>query len=104
MSPVLGRPPRAPRSCPVKPGARGPSVGEGITATGKPTEALRATGPDEARRNNAGPTGTPERHASGHNDDTGPGAKKQRPPVAANPDRVHHTHTTKAREAVPRNT
>ena len=42
MSPVLGRPPRAPRNHPVKPGATAPGVGEGTTATGKPTGA-----PDE---------------------------------------------------------
>ena len=54
-SPVLGRPPRAPRSDPVKPGATAPGVGEGTEATGKPTRAPRATGPDEARRTNAGP-------------------------------------------------
>ena len=54
-SPVLGRPPRAPRSHPVKPGATAPGVWEGTGATGKPTGAPRATGPDEARRTNAGP-------------------------------------------------
>ena len=32
----------------------------------KPTGAPRATGPDEARRTNAGPRGTPERRAAGH--------------------------------------
>ena len=66
-SPVLGRPPRAPRSHPVKPVATAPGVGEGTTATGKPTGAPVANGPDEARRTNAGPRGTPERHAAGHN-------------------------------------
>ena len=50
MSPVLGRPPRAPRSHPVEPGAQAPGVGKGTTASGKPTRAPRATGPDEARR------------------------------------------------------
>ena len=50
MSPVLGRPLRAPRSQPVKPEAQAPGLGKGTTASGKPTEAPRATGPDEARR------------------------------------------------------
>ena len=50
MSQVLGRPLRAPRSQPVKPGAQAPEVGKGTTASGKPTRAPRATGPDEARR------------------------------------------------------
>ena len=53
---------------------------------------------------NAGPRGTPERHAAGHNQATGTGAKQQRPPGAANPDCAHHIHTTTAREAVPSNT
>ena len=37
MSPVLGQPPRALRSRPVKPGATIPGVGKGTTASGKPT-------------------------------------------------------------------
>ena len=104
MSPVLGRPPRAPCSRPVKPGATALRVGEGTTATGGPTGAPRATGPDRARRSNAGPRGTPERHAAGHIDSTGPAAKQQRPLGAANRDSAHHNHTTTAREAVPSNT
>ena len=54
MSPVCGRPLRAPRSHPVKPGAQAPGVGKGTTASGKPTRAPRATGPDEARRTTRG--------------------------------------------------
>ena len=54
MSQVLGRPPRAPRSHPVKPGAQAPGVGKGTTASGKPTGATRATGPDGARRTRRG--------------------------------------------------
>ena len=104
MSPVLGPPPRAPRGCPVKPGARTSGVREGTTATGKPTGARRATRPDEARRTRAGPPGTPESPAAGHDHGTGPGAKQQRPPGPANPDSAHHTHTTTARVAVPSNT
>ena len=50
MSPVLGRPPRTPRSRPVDPGAKAPVVGKGTTATGKPTGARRATGLDEVRQ------------------------------------------------------
>ena len=102
MSLVLGRPPRAPRSHPVKPGATAPGVGEGTTATGKPTGAPRATGPDEDRRTNAGPLCTPERHAAGHNHGTRTGAKPQRPPGAANQGSVHNTRRTAARDKVPR--
>ena len=54
MSPVLGRPPRAPRSHPVKPGAQAPGMGKGSTASGKPTKAPKATGLDEARRTTLG--------------------------------------------------
>ena len=104
MSPVLGQTPRAPRSRQVKPGATAHGVGERTTATGKPTRKPRATGPDEARRTNAGPRGTPERQAAGHNHGTGPGAKQQRLPGAANPDSAHHIHTTTAQEALPSNT
>ena len=48
MSPVLWRPPRAPRSHPIKSRAQAPGVGKGTTASGKPTGARRVTGPDEA--------------------------------------------------------
>ena len=54
MSPVLGRPPRAARSYPVKPGAQACGLGKGRTASGKPTRAPRATGPHEARRTTRG--------------------------------------------------
>ena len=79
-------------------------MGEGTTATGEPTRAPRASGPDEARGTKAGLRGTPEGHAAGHNHGTGSGAKQQRPPGAVYPDSAHHTHTTTAREAVPSNT
>ena len=104
MSPVLRRPASAPHSRPVKPGATAHGLGEGTTATGKRTRAPRATGPDEARRTNAGPRGTPEMHATCHNHVTGRGAKQQRPPGAANPDSAHHNHTTTAHEEVASNT
>ena len=54
MSPVHGRPPRAPRSHPVKPGAQAPGVRKGTTASVRPTAAPRATGPDESRRTTRG--------------------------------------------------
>ena len=104
MSPVLDRPPRAPRSHPVKPGAQAPGVGKGTTASRMPTGAPRATGPDEARRTNAGPEGTPKGHAAGHNQGTRTGAKQQRPPGAANPESAHNTQRTTAQEQVPSNT
>ena len=92
-------------TCPAQPpskarGCRG--VGEGTTATGSPTRAPRAAQPDEAWRVNAGPRGTPERHAAGHNHGTRTGAKPQRPPGAANPGSAHNTQRTAAQEKVPR--
>ena len=46
-------------TCPAQPpsktGRAKRPVGEGTTATGKPTGAPRATGPEEARRTNTGP-------------------------------------------------
>ena len=54
MSLVLGPPPRAPRSRPLKPGAKAPGVGKGTLASEKPTGAPTATRPDEARRTTRG--------------------------------------------------
>ena len=54
MSPVLGGPPRAPRSHPLKPGAQAPGAGKGATALGKTTGAPRAAGPNEARHTTRG--------------------------------------------------
>ena len=96
MSPVLGRPPRAPRSRPVNPGAKAPGMGRGTTASGKPTRATRATGPDEARRTTRGhearQRGTPPATTSA--DLQVPGNNCRR--VPQNPDSVHHNHTTTA--------
>ena len=60
-------------------------------------------GLDKARRTNAGPRGTPERHAAGHNQGTRAGAKQQRLPGAANPGTAHNTQPTIAREQGPGN-
>ena len=104
MSPVLGQPPRAPRSRPVKPGAQAPGVGKGTTASGKPTGAPESNRTGRGAAHHAGPRGTPERHAVGHNQGTRTGAKPQRPPGAANPKSAHNTHPTTAHEQVPSNT
>ena len=58
MSPVLGRPPRAPRSRPVNPGATAPETGKCTTAMGQLTGGPRATRLDEAGR-----TSGAKRHA-----------------------------------------
>ena len=54
MSPVRARPPRAPRSHPVKPGAQAPGLWKGTTASGKQTGTPRATGRDRAWRTREG--------------------------------------------------
>ena len=92
MSPVLGRPPRAPRSHPVKPGAQDPGVGKGTTAS------------ESRPEHHAGPQGKPERHTADHNQGTRTGAKQQWPPGAANLESAHNTQRTTAREQVPSNT
>ena len=70
MSPVLGRPPGAPCSHPVKPGVQAPGVGKGTTASAKPTGAPRVTGPDGARRttrgHKAGQRGRPPARTKAH--------------------------------------
>ena len=101
-SPVVGRPPRAPRRHPVKLGATAPWGGRGTTATGKLTGASRATRTAEERRTNVGPRGTPERHVINHNHGTRTGAKPQRPPGAANPGSARNKRRTAARDKVPR--
>ena len=103
-SPVPGQPPRAPRSQPVNLRAQAPGVGKGTTALGMLTALPRAIRPDEARRNNAGPGGTPERAAATHIKGTRTCAKQQRRPGAANPGRAHNTQRTTAQEQVPGNT
>ena len=70
-------------------------------ASGRPTGAPRATGPDEARRTNAGPRGPPERYAAGHNQGTQTAAKQQRAAGAANPGSAHNPQSTTAQEQVP---
>ena len=103
-SPVLGRPPCAPRSRPVNPRAQAPGMEKGTTALGKLTGAPRGTGPDEARRINVGPRGTPERHAAGHNQGTGTGSKQQRQLGAADPGSALNLQRMTAQEQVPGNT
>ena len=68
--------------------------------TGKRTGAPTANGPDEARRTNARPRGTPERHAAGHSQGTGTGDKQQRPPGAANAVSAHNTRTAARRQVL----
>ena len=64
-------------------------------------KADRSTESDRTGRgaaHHAGPRGTPERHAGGHNHGTRTGARQQRPLGATNPGSAHHNHTTTAKQ------
>ena len=80
-----------------------PGPGKSTTALGKPTGA-RSARTERGGAHHAGPAGTPERGAAGNNQGTRRGAKKQRPPDAADPDSSHDTQQTTAEEQVLGNT
>ena len=67
MSPVLGRPQCAPRSRPVNSGAKAPGVAERHQGVGKADQSTESTRAGRGQAHRAGPRGTPERHAAGHN-------------------------------------
>ena len=93
-----------PAQAPSKAGGASPWGGERHHGVGK---ADRSTESDRTRRgaaHHAGPPGTPERHAAGHNQGTRTGPKQQRPPGAANAESAHNTQRPTAREQVPSNT
>ena len=100
--------PSAPSStCPAQPPSKsaGDSPRGGERHQGNRT-ADRSTESDRTGRgaaHHAGPRGTPERHAAGHNQGTRTGAKQQRPPDAADPEKAHNTQRTTAQEQVPGN-
>ena len=95
-------------ACPAQP----PSKAEGASPRGGERhhgvrKTDRSTGSDRTGRGaaqHAGPRGTPERHATGHNQGTRTGAKQQQPLGAANPESAHNTQRTTAQEQVPSNT
>ena len=87
-----------PAQLPSKSGGESPRDGKmhhGVRKANRSTESDR-TGRGAAHH--AGPRGTPERHAAGHNHGTRTGAIQQQPPGAANPDSARHNHTTTAEE------
>ena len=95
-------------ACPAQPpskaGGASPLDGERHQDARK---ADSSTESDRTRRgasHHAGPRGTPERHAAGHNQGTRTGAKQRRPPGAANPESAHNTQQTTARGPVLSNT
>ena len=114
-------------ACPAQPpskaGDASPRAGERHHDDGKADRSTESDLTGRGAAHHAGPRGTPERHATGHNQGTpGPstpgmegmhsakdqgtrtGAKQQRPPGAANPESVHNTQQTRAQEEVPSNT
>ena len=99
---------RPPSACPAQPPSKagGPSP-RGVERHHGVGKADRSTESDRTGRgaaHHAGPRGTPERHAAGHNQGTRTGAKPQRPPGAANPESAHNTHRTTAQKQVPSDT
>ena len=86
--------------------SRGPSPwdGERHHGVGKADRSTESNRTERGAAHHAGPRGTPERHAAGHNRGTRTGAKPQRPPGATNPESAHNTHRTTAQEQVHSNT
>ena len=95
-------------ACPAQPPskARGasPRGGERHHGVGKADRSTQSDRTGRGAAHHAGPRGTPERHAAGHDQGTRTGAKQQWPPGAANPESAHNTQRTTARGQVPSNT
>ena len=95
-------------ACPAQPpskaGGASPRGEERHHGVGKAKGSTESDQTGRGAAHHAGPPGTPERHASGHNQGTRTGAKQQRPPGAANPGSAHNTQGTMAQEQVSGNT
>ena len=95
-------------ACPAQPpskaGGEGPRGGEKHPGVGKADWSTESNQTRRGAAHHAGPRGTPERHATGHNHGTGRGAQKKRPLGAANPDSARHPRNLMAPEAEPSNT
>ena len=89
---------------PSKAGGASPRGGERHHGVAKPHRSTDSGQTGGCAAHHAGPRGTPDRHAAGHNQGTRTGPKQQRPPGAANPESAHNTQRTKARGQVPRYT
>ena len=92
-------------ACPVQPpskaGGASPRGGERHHCNGKADQSTESDRTGRGAAHHAGPRGTPERHAAGHNQGTRTGAKQQRPPGATNPESAHDTQRNTAHEQVP---
>ena len=94
-------------ACPAQPpskaGGASPRVGERHHGDGKADWSTESDRTGRGAAHHAGPRGTPERHAAGHNQGTRTGAKQRRTPGATNPESAHNTQRTTAHEQVPGN-
>ena len=95
-------------ACPAQPpskaGSASPRDGERNHGVGKDDWSTESDRTGRGAAHHAGPRGTPERHAAGHNQGTWTGAKQRRPPGAANPESAHNTQRATARGQVPSKT
>ena len=90
-----------PAQPPSKSRGEGPRGGEGHQRVRKANWSTESDQTGRGAAHHAGPRSTPERQAAGHNQGTRIGAKRQRPPGAANVDGAHNTQRTTARKHLP---
>ena len=93
-----------PAQSPSKAGGASPRGGERHHGVGKADRSTESDRTGRGAAHHAGPRGTPERHAAGHNQGTRTGAKQRRPPGVADPESAHKTQRTTAPGQVPSNT
>ena len=86
-----------PAQLPSKYWGESPGDGERHHGVGKADWSTESDRTGRGAADHAGPRGTPERHAAGHNHGTRTDARQQRLPGAPNPDSAHHNHTTTAK-------
>ena len=87
-------------ACPAQPpskaGGASPRGGERHRGVGKADRSTESDGTGQGAAHHAGPQGTPETHAAGHNQGTRTGAKRRRPPGATNPESAHNAQRVTA--------
>ena len=94
-------------ACPAQPpskaGGTSPGGWERHHGDGKADRSTDSDRTKQGAAHHAGPRGTPERHAAGHNQGARTGAKQRRPPGATKQESTHNTQRTTAHEQVPGN-
>ena len=87
-------------ACPAQPpskaGGASPRAGKRHHGVGKADRSSDSEWTGRGPAHHAGPRGTPERHAAGHNQGRRTGAKQRQPPGAANPESAHNPQQTTA--------